>query len=166
MAIRLYGFKGRERDFVGGTIRGRDRDWGIVSLGGLKEATQGANMEVLRRIRYLNCSSILLQLPVPASLRSFSSSATFALVARWKGSGGLGWSGKRGEERGTGNGVLVLSLWRLKGWELREFDVVGAPKITKDELQLLGSIIDMFCQRNVPSHDELTRSCQDSRFTT
>ena len=83
-------------------------------------------MEVLRRIMCLCYSNILLQPPIPVSLPCFSSSATSALVARWRGSGGLGRSGVREQERGGDNAVLVLSLWKLKGGKLRKLDVVEA----------------------------------------
>lgn len=74
-------------------------------------------MGVLRRIRCSHCSSILLQRPIPASLRNFSSSATVALVARWRESAGLGWSGGRGLGRGRGTAVLVLSSWEAESKE-------------------------------------------------
>ena len=57
-----------------------------------RKVPRRANMEVPRRIRCLYCSSILLQLRDPVSPRNSSSFVTVALVARWRGSGGFGWS--------------------------------------------------------------------------
>ena len=79
------------------------------------------------------CSSILLQLPIPVSLPCFSSSATSALVARWRGSGGLGRSGRGRQERGGDIAVLVLSLWKLKGGKLKRLDVVEVLDVVEDE---------------------------------
>lgn len=70
----------------------------------------GTDREALRRIRCWCCSSISPLLPTPVSSLCFSSSATFALGARWRGGGGEGRGGGRGQERGGDSGALVLSL--------------------------------------------------------
>ena len=80
-----------EEELGGGTATGER----TVSLGTFQRGYQGTNKEVLQRIMCLYYSNILLQPPIPVSLPCFSSSATFALVARWRGSGGLGLSGAR-----------------------------------------------------------------------
>lgn len=60
----------------------------------------GADMKVLRRIGCWCCNSILPRLPGPVELLCFSSPGISALVARWRGGGGLGGGGRGGRESG------------------------------------------------------------------
>jgi len=65
--------------------------------------------EALQQIAGSCYSSTLPRMQDRIVRRNSSSSATFVLVARWRGSGGLGWCGEEGRTGGVG-GELALSF--------------------------------------------------------
>lgn len=66
-------------------------------------------MAALQQIAGWCCNSRLPRMQEPVVLCSSSSSATFELVARWRGSGGLGVCGEKGSIGGVGAGFVLSS---------------------------------------------------------